>query len=465
VRIRFLGADRQVTGSKHLLESGPVKALVDCGLYQERPYLDRNWDSFPVSPGTIDVIFLTHAHLDHCGYIPKLVKDGFAGRILATPATAELAEIVLLDAANIQEEDAAFKKKRHAREGRRGPHPEIPLYTVDDVALAMTHFTPVSYDDPVEVDAGVVVRFREAGHILGSAMVAVDTRNGGPPRRLIFSGDIGPWEKPIIHEPALFEAADYVVMESTYANRNHEDAGRIEERLAGIINQTAARGGNVVVPVFALERAQELLFYLGRLVRSGMIPRLPVFLDSPMAAEVTAIFARYPSLLDPEAEELVRSGVQPFDFPGLRLVRSIEESKAINALKTPCIILAGSGMCTAGRVKHHLTRNISRPESTVLFVGYQANHTLGRQILDRRPSVRIFGQAYEVRAEVERIQAFSGHAGQSDLLRWLRAFKTPPRRLFLVHGEEEVSLDLARFLEGDGWSVSVPVYDEAFELD
>lgn len=467
MRIQFIGADRQVTGSRHLLRTDGATLLVDCGLYQERPFLDRNWDPFPTRPAEIDHVLLTHAHLDHCGYIPRLVKDGFSGTIRATAPTIDLTRIVLLDSAHIQEEDAAFKKKRHAREGRTGPHPEVPLYTVDDARDSFRRFEAVSYLEPVRPAKGVTVRFHDAGHILGSSMLSCELAGrGGERRRLIFSGDIGRWDRPLIHDPSVFEAADYVVMEATYGDRNHDDPGPVDEMLAAVVRETAARGGNVVIPVFALERAQELLFYLGGLVRAGRIPRLPVYLDSPMAVEVTRVFARYPSALDPEAAALVAASRPPFDFPGLQLLTTIEESKSVNRSPKPCIILAGSGMCTGGRIKHHLVLNIARPESTILFVGYQARATLGRQILEARPEVRINGQAFTVRARIAQIRGFSGHAGRSDLLRWLNAFRVPPRRLFLVHADEDVALGLAEALGRERkWEITVPRYLEEFELD
>jgi metallo-beta-lactamase family protein len=467
MKIQFLGADRQVTGSRHLLRTKGSTLLVDCGLFQERPYLDRNWDPFPFPPKDIDSILLTHAHLDHCGAIPRLVKEGFRGAVLATAPTIDLARIVLLDSAHIMEEDAAFKKKRHAKEGRSGPHPEVPLYTVDDARRSFELFEPVSYLEPVTLEDGTTVRFHDAGHILGSSMLSLETAGpAGSRRKLVFSGDVGQWNRPLIHDPSVFAAADYVVMESTYGDRNHEDPRPIDDLLAAVIGETAARGGNLVIPVFALERAQELLYYIGELVRAGRVPRLPVYLDSPMAVEVTGVFARYPGDLDPEAAKLVADGARPFDFPGLRLVTKTEESKAINRIPGPCIILAGSGMCTGGRIKHHLAANISRPECTVLFVGYQARDTLGRQILEGgRAEVRINGQLLAVRARIARIHGFSGHAGRDDLLRWLGAFKVPPRRLFLVHGDEEVALGLAAFLGREkSWEITVPRYLEEFDL-
>jgi metallo-beta-lactamase family protein len=466
MEIHFLGADRQVTASRHALDAAGSVNLVDCGLYQERPYLDRNWDVFPIPPEAVETILLTHAHLDHCGFIPRFVRDGFAGRVLATAATIDLARIVLVDAAHIQEEDAAFKKKRHAKEGRTGPHPEVPLYTVEDARASFARFDPVEYLEPVRLKEGLTARFHDAGHILGSAMISIDAREGGLRRSILFSGDIGQWNKPIVHDPSHFAAADYVVMESTYADRDHADPGPIEDLLAAVLSETAARGGNVLIPVFALERAQELLYYIARLVRDGRIRRVPVFLDSPMAIEATEVFARYPELLDPEARAfLTGSDSKLFDFPGLRFSRTVEESKSINDYKGPCVILAGSGMCNAGRIKHHLGQNIERPECTVLFVGYQAVGTLGRQIVDGRKQVRIHGRTLEVGARIARIHGFSGHADRSGLLRWLDGFEKAPRRLFLTHGEENGALDLAEEIRKRGWTVAVPEYLDSYTLD
>jgi metallo-beta-lactamase family protein len=465
LRLKFLGAARQVTGSCYALEADGVIVLVDCGLYQERQFLGRNWDPFPIPPERIDVILLTHAHLDHCGLIPRLVRKGFAGPILTTPATADLLPIVLGDSARIQEEDAAFKKKRHQREGRRGPYDEVPLYTTDDVERTLPLVETVPYGRTREIGGGLSVTFHDAGHILGSSMIEVRAGSGDRSRTLIFSGDIGQWDKPLVQDPSVFPKADYVVMETTYGDRNHEDPKDVESLLCDIVGKTVAAGGNVVIPTFAIERAQELMFHFSRLSREKCIPSLLVFLDSPMAVDVTGVFERHLEILDEETRRLFREGKRPFDFPGLKLIRTSEESKAINAIRGSCIIMAGSGMCTGGRIKQHLIRNISRPDSTVLFVGFQAKETLGRQILEGSRAVRILGQTLPVRARIEKILGFSAHADRKALFRWLGAFEEPPRRLFLTHGEKEVPLALAEELRRDrGWEVSVPEYLETFEL-
>jgi metallo-beta-lactamase family protein len=465
LRLKFLGAARQVTGSSYAVEVDGATVLVDCGLYQERPFLARNWEPFPVPPGRIDLVLLTHAHLDHSGLLPRLVKQGFSGPIVTTAATADLLPIVLGDSARLQEEDAAFKKKRHEKEGRRGPYEEVPLYTTSDVERTLPLIETIPYGRARKLAGGLSVTFRDAGHILGSSMIEVRAGDGGDARTLAFSGDIGQWNKPLVRDPSVFQKADYVVMETTYGDRNHDDLKDVESLLCDIIAKTVAAGGNVVIPTFAIERAQELMFHFSRLSRKKCIPPVLVFLDSPMAVDVTGVFERHLESLDDETQGLFRSGKKPFEFPGLKLIRTTEESKAINSIRGSCIIMAGSGMCTGGRIKQHLVRNISRTDSTILFVGFQARETLGRQILEGSPAVRILGQMWPVRARIEKILSFSAHADRRGLFRWLDAFERPPRRLFLTHGEKEIPLALADELRRDrGWEVSVPEYLEEFEL-
>ncbi|UCF97583.1 MAG: MBL fold metallo-hydrolase [Spirochaetaceae bacterium] len=475
--IRFLGAARNVTGSSYLVEHERRRVLVDCGLYQERKFRERNWAPLAVDPGTIDAVLLTHAHLDHCGLLPKLVREGFKGPIFCTPATAEIARIVLLDSARIQEEDAEFKRRRHEREDRIGPYPEQPLYSEEDAEATLPLFRTVGYTESTAVAEGIAASFHEAGHILGSTMIrlelngtgAADRSNEGRSavsRSIVFSGDIGQWDKPIIEDPTVFSDADYLVMESTYGDRNHEDPGEIEELLAAAVNTTHRAGGNLLIPSFALERTQEVLYYLNRLLRLDRIPHLMVFVDSPMAISVTEVFKDHPELFDESMRKLLEAGHSPFSFAGLKMTRSVDQSKAINHIRGTSIIIAGSGMCTGGRIKHHLVHNISRKESTVLFVGYQAEGTLGREILSGAKEVRILGKSWRRKAGIRRISGFSAHADQGGLLRWLGGLKRPPRRLFLTHGEADAIRVLSAKIEREkGWQPHVPEYGERVTLD
>ncbi|MDZ7332893.1 MAG: MBL fold metallo-hydrolase [candidate division KSB1 bacterium] len=459
IAITFLGAAQNVTGSCYLLEANGSRFLIDCGLYQERPYLTRNWDSFYVPPETLDGVLLTHAHLDHCGLLPKLVREGFKGKIYCTQATSEIAKIVLLDAAKIQEEDAAFKIRRHQREGRTGPRPVKPLYTIADAEATLPFFQPVAYKNPITIADGIEACFYEAGHILGSSNVIFRVQQDGESRTILFSGDIGRWETPILLDPTIFNEADYVIMESTYGDRLHGNRDHIADQLEEIILSTYKAGGNLLIPSFAVERAQEVLYYLNQLLIRDRIPHLAVFMDSPMAIRVTQVFQMHPELFDNDMLRLLHRNESPFAFKGLKMIETIDESKAINHIRGTVIIIAGSGMCTAGRIKHHLTKNIERYESTVLFVGYQAMGTLGRQIVDGNEEVRILGQFYRVRARIAQITGFSAHADRDELLRWLAGFQNAPRQLFVTHGEPEVAQQFADLIrQQKGWNVSVPEY-------
>ena len=460
INLSFLGAARNVTGSRYLLETDNVRLLVDCGLYQEREFRARNWEPFPIPPHTLDAVLLTHAHLDHCGLLPKLVRDGFRGKIYCTAATSEIAQIILMDSAHLQEEDAEFKKKRHKRERRRGPFPEIPLYNIDDARATLPLFSPVEYGERVQIVNGVEAAFYDAGHVLGSSMIKVLVSQAREERSIIFSGDVGRWDRPILQDPSVFNKTDYVVVESTYGDRVHEDPENVGDNLAEIINSTHKAGGNIVVPSFALQRTQEILYYLNNLLIEDRIPHLMVFLDSPMAVNITEVFKRHSELFDKEMTKLVQHKKSPFKFPGLKMVQTVDESKSLNHIVGTIMIIAGSGMCTGGRIKHHLVTNISRPESTILFVGYQAIGTLGRQILDGARNVRILGQHYPVRARIAQIHGFSAHADKDELFRWLSGLKRAPEHTFVTHGENRVAESFAGFLRGKtGWEISVPGYN------
>ena len=459
IKLIFLGAACNVTGSRYVLEAGNARLLVDCGLYQERELRSRNWDPFPIPPHTLDAVLLTHAHIDHCGLLPKLVREGFRGRVYCTEATSDIAQIILLDSAHLQEEDAEFKRKRHEREKRRGPFPEIPLYTVDDAKASFPLFEPVRYGETVQIGDGVEATFHDAGHVLGSSMIRVSLSKGAEQRTIVFSGDVGRWDKPMLPDPSVFNEVDYILVESTYGDRLHEGPPDITDSLATIVNSTWKAGGNIIVPSFALQRTQEVLYRLNQLLLEDRIPHLMVFLDSPMAVSITMVFRHHPELFDQETLQLIRQNRSPFEFPGLKMIETIDESKAIDHISGTAMVIAGSGMCTGGRVKHHLVTNISRPESTILFVGYQAIGTLGRQIVDGAKGVRILGQYYPVRARIAQLHGLSSHADRNELFRWLSALKRTPRRVFVVHGEPEATKQFSEFLrEKTGWDISVPEY-------
>ncbi len=466
IKLKFLGAAQNVTGSRYLLAVNGSRLLVDCGLYQERHLLARNWEPFTVEPRSIDAVLLTHAHLDHCGLLPKLVKDGFKGKIYCTAATSEIAQIILLDSAKLQEEDVEFKRKRHQREGRKGPYPEIPLYTIADAEACFPHFWPVDYKKPLKLGKDVEVTFYDAGHVLGSSIIEVKVSLNGQQRSVLFTGDMGRPDRPIVHDPTSFEKADYLLIESTYGDRIHQSRVDIKKMIAEVISSTKKAGGNIIVPSFALERSQDVLYYINELLLEDAIPHIMVFLDSPMATKITRVFKRHSELFDEEMAEFIRKHKSPFDFPELKMTDTTSQSKAINHIKGTIMVIAGSGMCTGGRIKHHLVQNISRPESTVMFVGYQANGTLGRQIVDGQKNVRILGQNYPVRAKVVQVSGFSAHADKEELLKWLTGLKKPPRRLFVVHGEPQSAQHFAKeVVQKTGWKVSVPAYQDEITLD
>ncbi len=466
IKLSFLGAAQNVTGSRFLLEAMGKKVLIDCGLYQERQLLDRNWDPFPVNPSQIDAMLLTHAHLDHCGLIPKLVREGFKGPVHCTTATAEITRIVMLDAASLQEEDAAYKRKRHKRANYTPPRPVEPLYTVEDAENSLNIFEVTGYDKEVKVAEGITACFHDAGHILGSAMIKVVVSNGNKSRSIIFSGDVGRCDRPMLNDPYNFSEADYVLMESTYGDRIHQAYPDIKSDLSEVVNQTRNAGGNIIVPSFAIERAQDVLYYLNELLIEDKIPDIMAFLDSPMAIGVTEVFKKHPEMMDAEMREHLNNGMSPFDFPGLTMTRTTKQSKSINQINGTVLIIAGSGMCTGGRVKHHLVSNIHKEESTILFVGYQAVGTLGRQIVEGNKKVRILGQEHSVKANITRIHGFSGHADQDQLARWIMTLKNAPEKVFIIHGETESAKIFRNHLEErTGWNVELPEYQQTVVLD
>lgn len=459
MRLSFHGADRGVTGSCHMLEALGRRILVDCGMLQGSRDLDEeNAGEFGFDPRGIDTVLLTHAHLDHCGRLPLLAKRGFAGEIVATAATRELARLIMLDAAHLQEEEAQ-RRTRGAR--RRGNETAAPLYSVLDALNSLDRFgRAASYNVPIEIAPGIRVTFCEAGHILGSASILVEIDEAGRRRRLLFSGDIGNAGRPLLPAPAP-PAAEIVVMESTYGDRAHRSYQASVAELCHAITATLARGGNVVIPTFALERAQEILFVLRQEIAANRLPpALPVFLDSPLAISATEVFEHHPEAYGAAVADLFRGGQDPFRVPGLRLAREAAESMAINRITGGAVIMAGSGMCTGGRIRHHLRHNLWRAEASVVFVGFAGSGTLARRIIDGAKRVELFGEEVVVRAQIHTINGFSAHADQQELIDWQR--RTASAVTFLVHGEEAVMRQLAGRIAAD--RIELPVLGQAFEL-
>ena len=466
IKLSFLGATGNVTGSRFLAECNGSKVLVDCGLYQERKFTDRNWDRFPIPPEEINAVLLTHAHLDHCGLLPKLVREGFRGKIHCTQATAEIAQIILLDSAHLQEEAAEYKKKRHAREGRKSPRPIVPLYTTPDAERVEPLFAGIEYETSREVAPGMVATYHDAGHVFGSSTISLTVSADGEKRTILFSGDVGRHDKPILENPVDVKHADYVLVETTYGDRVHKSVGDVKKRVADAINKAVKAGGNIIIPAFALERSQELLYHINELQIAKEIPQLIVFLDSPMAIRVTEVFKNHPELFDRAMTEHTLNGESPFTLPNLKLTQTARESKAINHIRGSAIIIAGSGMCTGGRVKHHLVNNITREEATILFAGYQAEGTPGRRILEGASEIRLLGRTLPIRATIAKIRGFSAHADRNELCQWLSALREPPRTVFAVHGEAGSSQAFADYLHNKtGWNVVVPKYKDTVILD
>jgi metallo-beta-lactamase family protein len=366
----------------------------------------------------------------------------------------------------LQEEDAEYKRKRHKREGREGPRPVETLYTTADAEACFPQFSSVKYKQPIEIGGGVEATFCDAGHVLGSSIIRVKVSRDGQDRIIIFSGDVGRPDRPIVHDPSIVEQADYVLVESTYGDRVHGRPEDTKKMIAEVINSTRQAGGNIIVPSFALERSQELLYYINELLLEKAIPQFPVFLDSPMASRITKVFQKHRELYDEEMNEFIRRKKSPFEFPGLKMAGTSEESKAINHIKGTIMIIAGSGMCTGGRIKHHLVNNITKPVNTIMFIGYQAVDTLGRRIIDGEKEVRILGKEYPVNARIARINGFSAHADKEELLEWLSGLKKPPQKVFVVHGESESANKFADYIrEKTGWQVAVPAYQDEAVLD
>jgi metallo-beta-lactamase family protein len=460
-KITFLGAAGTVTGSKYLVEAGGKRLLVDCGLFEGSKELDqRNWEKFPIDPSTLDCVLLTHAHIDHTGYLPRLVRFGFRGPIYSNPATHELCSLLLADSAHLQEEEAQFRGKR-----KFSHHdPPLPLYTVAQAQQALQQFRQIPRSDAFTISPQFSVRPHNAGHIVGASWLELTITENGKQTLVVFSGDLGRYDQPILKDPESPARGDFLLCESTYGDRDHP-AGSPQDILADLISRTAKRGGAVVIPAFAVDRTQLLMYYLRELENEQRIPPLPVYVDSPMAINVTDLYEKHREDHKLEFQREENSNYDPLNLNRVHMTRSVEDSKKINDVVSPCIIVSASGMATGGRILHHLARRLPDSRSTVLLVGYQAEGTRGRCLQDGAKSVRIFGEQIPVRAQVVEIGQLSAHAGRSELLRWLSGFQASPRQAFLVHGEPGA---LSSFRDAIAnqvhWSVTIPSYLESFDL-
>ncbi len=468
MKITCCGAAGTVTGSNYLLEADGVKLLIDCGMFQgTRQLEERNRLDFPYQPESITHLLLTHAHIDHSGLIPKLVKKGFKGIILCTPATVDLCSIMLADSAHIQEMEAGWQNRKKKRAGRS--RLIEPLYTQEDVSTAMELFRPLYYNQEIMLSPQVRVRYQDAGHILGSAIIELWVKEDGREIKLVFSGDLGNLNQPIIADPTTVDEADILFIESTYGNRFHPSMEDTNKQFQDIIIAAHKDGGNLIIPSFAVGRTQEILYILNELYQQKKIPYMDVYLDSPLAISATEIFLKHPECFDPETMEKLRDGDNPLKFPGFKFSRTTEESMRLNQITKGAIIIAASGMCNAGRIKHHLHYNLWRPEAHIALVGYQAEGTTGRLIVDGADRVKIFGEYVAVKAHCHTISGFSAHADQKGLLNWTGHFNRPPANTVVVHGEPEAAETFSRKLIQRGWHTSVPkigdVIDVTPELD
>lgn len=460
MRLRFLGAARVVTGSCFHLMTDDYQILVECGMYQGRGADDVNRAPFQFDPARIDCLLLTHAHLDHSGLIPKLVKEGFRGKILTTVATGELVEIMLLDSAHIQEKDAEWATKKSYRAG--SDVVTAPLYTNEDVKRVFPLIEKRSYGEMVKLGKDLECRFVDAGHILGSGSLEIWYQSGDQKKKIVFSGDVGKCNSPIINDPQYIEESDYVVIESTYGNRLHKGSEESIEELADAIRTTFSRGGNVLIPAFAVGRTQDIVYMLDKLAREGRLPRLDIYIDSPLADKVSKIYMAHPELYDEEASE--RFNMKKTGHINLNFTSNVEESQKLNRIKSKAIVIAGSGMCEGGRIRHHFKHNIWRPECSIIFTGYQVRGTLGRLIVDGVKRLKILGEEMAIRSRVFTIGGFSAHADQKELLEWLGAFKSRPR-VFVVHGEETASLQFGQAVKKNlGLEAQVPYKGEEIQI-
>ena len=452
MKISFLGAAKIVTGSNYFIETKNTKFLIDCGMFQGNKSINRmNYEPFSFNPEEIDFMVLSHAHIDHSGRIPKLIKKGFKGDIYSTKATADLCTIMLPDSGHIQEMENEWDNRKRRRSGGKLRQ---PLYTAKEAEESLRYFKPVLYDQKIELNQEVTLRFRDAGHILGSSIIELWIKEEeGKEIKLVFSGDLGRRDRPILKDPYLVDEADYLIMESTYGNRLHHPSEDDAKELISIINNTVKRGGNIVIPSFAVERAQDIIYelnkYYTKYVKSEDqdFLKVPVYIDSPLTISATEIFLRNPDCFDEDTLNLINIGNNPLDFRNLKFTRTVEESKQLNISKESKVIISASGMCTAGRIKHHLKHNLWRKDSSIVFVGYQAQGTLGRRIKEGEKVVKIFGEEIQVNAEIHSLEGFSGHADREGIIQWIKSFKNKPKKIFVVHGEEEATKEISRKIE------------------
>jgi metallo-beta-lactamase family protein len=469
MKIKFCGASTGVTGSCHLLTSGEHKILLDCGQFQGGKAQDAlNYEKFPFEPSEIECVVLSHAHIDHCGRLPLLTKRGFEGKIYCTDATADLLSVMLKDSAYIHEKETEWKNRKAERAGREQVE---PLYTIEDAEKALSLVSPILYDQQIEINSDMKIVFNDAGHILGSAITELWVTEDDKESKIVFSGDLGMEGRPILRDPTYIKKADYVIMETTYGNRIHKELGSGIDKLIEIILNTTRRGGNVVIPSFAVGRTQELIYELNRFYDSNNeyrkeLDKIFVYIDSPMATTATEIFRRNAQVFDEETREYILKGDNPLEFKNLKFTRSSKESQDLNFNKEPKIIISASGMCEAGRIRHHLKHNLWNPKNSIVFVGYQGQGTLGRSLVEGIKMVTLFGEEIQVNAEIHNLEGFSGHADQNGLFAWLAHFEQKPKQIFLVHGEEESKKDFAKLVnEKLSYEPIVVMGNSEFELD
>ncbi len=444
MRVEFLGGAQTVTGSATLLEKGSLKWLVDCGMFQGiRELEERNWHLQPYQAQNLSFILLTHAHIDHSGLIPKLVQEGFRGNIICTKATRDLCEIMLQDSGHIHEMEAEWQNRKGKRAGKEEA---IPLYTMKDAEKSLQYFQTENYGERFQLANGIAARFQDAGHILGSAIIEIWIEEGGEEKKLIFSGDLGNSGQPIIRDPSWVEEGNFLWLESTYGNRFHKSREETVQELLQIVQEAIAHGAKVIIPAFAVERTQEIIYTLGQFIRQGFIPSIPIYIDSPLAISATEIFKRNPDCFDQEAQALLSGGENPLEVPEINYTRTAEESKAINEDSRPGVIISASGMCDSGRIQHHLKHHLWRNGSHIVIIGYQAEGTTGRRIVDGAKTVRLFGEEIAVKAHIHTLGGFSAHADQKGLLAWLSHFSNPQLEVFVNHGEEKSSTALSQHI-------------------